>query len=222
MANIASVLLHQFRFPPPDAPFPPLLTPAGLSLPRGKITELYGTVSSGRTSLVVSALAEATAAEETCVYIDTTGTLDAVSAVGMGVRLHRVLWVRCAGDSPRALKATDLVLQAGAFGVVVLDLGDAPLRMTRRIPLNYWYRFRRAIEGTRTVFIVLSQEPNVRQCASLSLEASRTSGQWPQAAQHSQLLAGLSFRFAPRKPVGAQSVLFDASVREPWQPMITE
>lgn len=222
MAKYAAALPSLWRLPPPNPHFPPLLTPTGLALPRGKITELYGKASSGRTTLVLSALAEATAAEETCVYIDASDTLDATSAASLGVRLHRLLWVRCGGDAPRALKAADLVLQAGAFGVVVLDLGDAPLRMTRGIPLTYWYRFRRAIEGTRTIFLVLGQEPNVRQCASLSYEASRSSGEWPRATRRSQLLTGLSYRFVPRKPVGAQPVQLEASVREPWQPMIAE
>jgi hypothetical protein len=222
MANIAFSRFPQFRFLPSDEGFPPLLTPAGLSLPRGKITELYGKGTSGGTTLLLSALAKAAGEEETCVYIDASDTLDAGSAGGVGVGLHRLLWVRCGGDAPRALKAADLVLQAGSFGLVVLDLGDVPVQMTRRIPLNYWYRFRRAVEGTRTIFLVLGQEPNARQCASLSVEAARSGVVWPREQRCSRLLAGVSFRLAPRKPVGARTTLIEASTREPWQPMIAE
>lgn len=172
--------------------------------------------------MLLSALAKAAGEEETCVYIDASDTLDAGSSGGVGIGLHRLLWVRCGGDAPRALKAADLVLQAGSFGLVVLDLGDVPVQMTRRIPLNYWYRFRRAVEGTRTIFLVLGQEPNARQCASLSVEAARSGVVWPREQRCSRLLAGVSFRLAPRKPVGARTTLIEASTREPWQPMIAE
>ena len=50
----------------------------------------------------------------------------------------------------QALKATDLLLQGGGFGLVVVDLGDVPVQAARRVPLTSWFRFRRAVENTRT------------------------------------------------------------------------
>ena len=44
------------------------------------------------------------------------------------------------------LKVTDLLLQSNGFGMIVLDLGDIPVRSARRISLASWFRFRRAIE----------------------------------------------------------------------------
>lgn len=217
MANISFP-----RFVPFEEGFPPLLVPAGLSFPRGKITEVFGKGTSGGTTLILSAVSKAAAEGEACVYVDACDALDAGAAGGMGIGLHRLLWVRCGGDTPRAMKATDLVLQAGSFGVVVLDLGDVPVEMTRRIPLNYWYRFRRAVEGTRTIFLVLGQEPNVRQCASCCVEAARSSVVWPREQPCLRPLVGVSFRLAPRKPAGVRSVPLEASVRDPWRPMIAE
>jgi hypothetical protein len=162
----------------------------------------------------LAALAQATQQEETCAYIDAHDTLDPGSAAAAKVALHRLLWVRCGGQTPAALKAADLVLQAGSFGVVVVDLGDAAPAMLRKIPMNYWYRFRRTVEGTRTLVVVVGVEPCVRQCARLSLEASRQDVEWNGTEGHARLLESLQFRFAPRKPVGAQPGAFQARVRE--------
>ena len=67
----------------------------------------------------------------------------------------------------QVLKVTDLLLQGGGFGMVVLDLGDIPAESARRIPLTSWFRFRRAVEPTATVLLLVEQEPCARTCASL-------------------------------------------------------
>ena len=67
------------------------------------------------------------------------------------------------------LKVTDLLLQAGGFGMVVLDLGDIPAESARRVPLTSWFRFRRAVEPTATVLLLIEQEPCAKTCASLVL-----------------------------------------------------
>jgi len=51
------------------------------------------------------------------------------------VQLPHLLWVRCAGNAEKALKATDLIIQAGGFGVVALDLAGVAPRDARRISL---------------------------------------------------------------------------------------
>ena len=70
----------------------------------------------------------------------------------------------------QALRVTDLLLQSGGFGLVVLDLGDVPFKMTRRIPLTSWFRFQRTIEHTPTILFVITQEPCAQTCASLLLK----------------------------------------------------
>jgi recA bacterial DNA recombination protein len=64
-------------------------------LPRGCLSEICGPASSGRTSVLLSALAAATRRQEVCALVDTTDTLDAVSAAATGVELERLLWIRC-------------------------------------------------------------------------------------------------------------------------------
>jgi hypothetical protein len=72
----------------------------------------------------------------------------------------------------------DLVLHGGGFGLVALDLADAPVRFVRQVPLNVWFRLRRAVEDTPTVLLVLSQESNAKTCASLVLRLEREANQW--------------------------------------------
>lgn len=148
-------------------------------LPRGAITEIYGTASSGRTSLLLSALAGATVQEETCALVDTSDTFDLSSARNARVDCDRLLWVRCSGSVERAFKATDLLLQSGGFGLVVLNLADVTAKYTRRIITSWWFRFRRAIENTPTVLVVVTPVACIRSCAALVLEVKNEGPLWP-------------------------------------------
>jgi recombination protein RecA len=179
-------------------------------LPRGALTEIVGPVSSGRTSLLLSVLAQATARQEACTLVDASDAFDPESAVAAGVDLKRLLWVRCratngvpgrrvpgpceatAGrkkDKPdpgahveQALKTADLLLQSGGFGVVVLDLSDIPPAIARRVPLTSWFRFRRAVENTPTVLLALEQQPYAKAAASLVLGMTRRHCRWKKIA----------------------------------------
>src|SRR5579859_4611960 len=70
-------------------------------LPRGCLTEICGPASSGRTTLLLAALAAATQRGEYCAVVDASDALDPHSAAASGVDLERLLWVRCGEDSPR-------------------------------------------------------------------------------------------------------------------------
>src|SRR5689334_7261317 len=74
-------------------------------LPRGSITEIFGPASSGRTSLLLAVLREATARDEVCAVVDASDAFDPVSAAASGVNLSGLLWVRCGGNAERALKS---------------------------------------------------------------------------------------------------------------------
>jgi hypothetical protein len=102
---------------------------------------------------------------------------------------HKI-WQNCL---EQALKATDLLLQSGGFGLVVIDLSDVPVEAGRRIPLTSWFRFRRAVENTATVLLVLTQGPCAGTCASLllQLKAEIRSHASTQAPAHAELLCGL-------------------------------
>ena len=176
----------------------PLMVPIGVSaldaltggLPRGALSEIIGPASSGRTGVMLTTLAGATRSDEACALVDASDNFDPASALAAGVNLERLLWVRCGkrdrssrpkdqrrgslGRLEQVLKVTDLLLQSGGFGMVVLDLGDMPAESVRRVPLTSWFRFRRAVEPTATVLLVVEREPCAKTCASLVLRLRRT------------------------------------------------
>jgi hypothetical protein len=147
-------------------------------LPLGAITEITGATSSGRTSVLLSVLAQATWSDEVCALIDMDDRFDPASAAHAGIGLDRLLWIRCTNNLERTFKATDLVLQSGGFGLVMLDMADVAAQYARRIVSSWWYRFRHAIEHTPTALVVISQTSCVRSCASLSLELKNNSLAW--------------------------------------------
>jgi recombination protein RecA len=145
---------------------------------RAGLTEIYGPPSSGRTSLMVSILAQATEREEFCALIDAGGSFDPVSAEYAGVHLPRLLWVRCGGNAEHALKATDLLVQAGGFGVVVMDLADISNREAQRISLASWFRLRQAAEKAHMALVVISQDVQAKSCSTLQLAMRQRQAHW--------------------------------------------
>jgi hypothetical protein len=196
-------------------------------LPRGCLSEICGPTSSGRTTMLLAALAAATRRGEYCAVIDASDALDPHFTAAAGVDLDRLLWVRC-GESPQnsrskpsgcpilaapsaasvghpsqakfnfaskekgvtenssrqsehrleqVLRATDLLLESGGFGLIILDLADLPLQSARRIPLTTWFRFRRAVEHKPTILLVVEQHPIAGSCSSLLLKLGSPSDQ---------------------------------------------
>src|SRR5438132_8145759 len=66
---------------------------------RGYLTEIYGTASSGKTSVLVATLAAATRREEACVLIDASDSFDPSSGGAAGLNFNKLLWVRCGKSS---------------------------------------------------------------------------------------------------------------------------
>ena len=168
--------------------------------------------------------------------------LDPHSAAATGVELDRLLWVRCGDISPQrhrgtekhenqkdrmartaqsehclehVLRATDLLLESGGFGLIILDLADLPVQAARRIPLTTWFRFRRAVEHKPTILLAIGQQPIAGSCSSLLLQLG--SQNHPDAHQidsltHAHLLTGLNINAElicsrlERKP--SRSVMF--------------
>jgi recombination protein RecA len=146
-------------------------------LPRGGLTEICGPPCSGRTSLLVSALASRTAQAEVCALVDGRDAFDPHTAAAAGVELKKLLWVRCR-NIDQALRSTDLLLQGGGFGMIAVDLSDISSATVRHVPLNAWFRFRRAVEDTPTILMLLEQEPNAKTCASLVLQLGFEAPRW--------------------------------------------
>jgi hypothetical protein len=153
---------------------------------------------------MMTSLARTTQAGEACAVVDAAGRFDPVSASQAGVKLDRLLWVRCDGRLDAAFRAADLLLHGGGFGVVAFDLCDSPETHLRRVPLSYWYRFRRAVEGTPTALLVLASRPVAGSCAALQVETSKKEALW-RGTLPFPLLEGAVWEAAARKPVFAGS-----------------
>ena len=219
-------------------------------LPRGCLTEISGSASAGRTSVLLAALAAATRRGEYCALIDAGDALDPHSAAAAGLDLDRLLWVRCNENSPQrhrdtdgkksqesgvphfsplsremgnserrleqVLRATDLLLESGGFGLIALDLADIPPQSARQVPLTTWFRFRRTVEHKPTILLSIAQQPIAGSCSSLVLklealnQCSAFSNEQPA---HAQLLHGLEIEVEQihsrlnRKPV--HSITFE-------------
>jgi hypothetical protein len=156
-------------------------------IPRGSITEVSGAASTGKTSFALSAVASITRSGAACAWVDVSDAFSPESAAAAGVQLKRLLWLRMTAerkqrvtDKPwsrleQALTATDLLLQAGGFAAIVLDMSDVLPQHAMRIPLGTWYRFRLAAEQARTALIFLTQSPCASSCAALALRCEPAS-----------------------------------------------
>jgi hypothetical protein len=195
MANTAAALRQEFGISWQSRPEPEMVPGgiAGIDLPRGCLTEIFGPFSTGRTTLLHSILAAATGRDEVCALVDADDAFDPASAAAAGVRLDRLIWIACGHNAEHALKATDLLVQGGGFGLVALDLGDAPPEAARRISLTSWFRLRRAVEHTPTVLVALARQSNAKTCASLQLECRRERVEW-SGARPGRLFRGFRIR----------------------------
>jgi hypothetical protein len=155
-------------------------------LPRGCLTEIFGGAGSGRTSLLLAALAARTGEGEVCALVDGRDAFDPAAGLLAGVNLRQLLWVRCK-NIEQALRATDLLIQGGGFGLIALDLSDVAPRLVRQVQLNVWFRFRRAVEGTATILFLLGQESHAKTCASLVLRMEGEAGVWSETTRETTL-----------------------------------
>ncbi len=201
----------------------PLDRRLGGGLPRGQISEIIGPRSSGRTTVVFSTLAAATRRGELVAVVDALDMFDPASAATAGILLDRLLWIRgeAAHAAPaadvrgfdaggrvsgrmevtldRAVKALNLVLQAGGFGLVVLDLADVPGPLVRRLPFTTWMRLQRVLEGSQTACVLLAPEPVARSAGGITLALARVlDGRRPTVARAKLSSAGGG---APRQAV---------------------
>lgn len=135
----------------------------GGGFPRGRLSEIAGAASSGRTSLALALLAEATCAGATCAVVDAADGFDPRAAASAGVALPRVLWVRAPG--PReALLATERVLAVEGFALLFLDA-------TRQgVPPADFARLARTVAGTQAALVALSLARAAGTAATVALE----------------------------------------------------
>ena len=192
MAKLANLL----SFPDPHRH----LTPEIKTLARGGITEILGDPSSGRTGLSQWMLTIATLGGEISAIVDCDDSFDPASARRAGVDLGKLLWVQCGHRVETALRATDLILHAGGFGLTILDLGDAPPVLLNKIPISYWYRFQRAIEHTPSALVIVAKHAIARSSSIRQMVFKRQKIQW-QGNPPFQTIDRMELQVESRKPM---------------------
>ncbi len=137
----------------------------GGGFPRGRLCELAGPVSSGRTSLALALLARITRTGEVTAVVDAADGFDPASAEAAGVLLDRVLWVRAPGLR-EALRSAQHLLEVRGFALVLLNLAMPEARAAPAV----WQRLARAAAGTETALLLLSLERLAGTAAEIALE----------------------------------------------------
>jgi hypothetical protein len=168
------------------------------SLRRGHLSEIVGPRSSGRTTILCRLLAAATSCGEVAALVDTCDRFDPASAAETGVDLSRLLWIRDRGDAARALKALNLVVQAGGFGLVAFDVADVPPMAIRQFPYTTWMRLSRVIEGSQTALVLIGTEHMARSPGGVTVAlpdgrspSGGPRGRWAGTADRARRLATL-------------------------------
>ena len=185
-------------------------------LPRGQLSEIVGPRSSGRTTLLLQMMAAATRRGEIAAVVDTFDRFDVASAGAAGIDPDRLLWIRgqtiCEHGTieqtvvDRALKALNLVLQAGGFASVAIDLADVSRSALMRIPFTTWLRVQRIIEGSDTACVLVAPQPLARSAGGLTLSLTACA-RWAGEADRSRHAIGadLTVRVvSPRRRVDGE------------------
>src|SRR6185295_14721020 len=162
-------------------------------LPRGQLVELVGARSSGRFSIVLAALAAATGVGETAALVDLGDGLGPESALGAGIDLERLLWVR-PPTLKKALAATEMLIACG-FPLVALDLGQRSGRGSEAA----WLRLARAARAHDSALLVAAPWRVSGTAAAVVLKAGRGRAAWRGSGSSPRLLEGVASRIVLEK-----------------------
>jgi recombination protein RecA len=113
----------------------------------------------------------------------------------------------------QALRATDLLLQAGGFSAIVLDMASIAPEHASRVPLATWFRYRAAAERTQASFLLLTQHP----CAKSSAELLLRFQQGEARRDESSVFTGIEHRLEIERRRFAQSPANVVPLRKPPQ-----
>ena len=139
-------------------------------LPRGRIIEIYGPESSGKTTLALHVVAEAQKAGGECAFIDAEHALDPVYASHLGVDIDSLL-VSQPDNGEQALEITEALVRSGALDVVVVDsvaalvpraeiegeMGDSHVGLHARLMSQALRKLAGAISKSNTILIFINQ-----------------------------------------------------------------
>ncbi len=139
-------------------------------LPRGRIVEIYGPESSGKTTLALHAIAEAQKRGGTCAFIDAEHALDPTYARKLGVDVDNLL-ISQPDAGEQALEIADTLVRSGAIDVLVVDsvaalvpraelegeMGDSHMGLHARLMSQALRKITGSVSRSNTMFIFLNQ-----------------------------------------------------------------
>ena len=139
-------------------------------LPRGRVVEIYGPESSGKTSLTLHVIAEAQKTGGTCAFIDAEHAMDPIYAKMLGVNTEDLL-VSQPDTGEQALEICDMVVRSGAIDVVVIDsvaaltpkaeiegeMGDSHVGLQARLMSQALRKMTANIKNSNTLVIFINQ-----------------------------------------------------------------
>ncbi len=139
-------------------------------LPRGRVVEIYGPESSGKTTLTLQVIAEAQKQGGTCAFIDAEHALDPIYAASLGVNTDELL-VSQPDTGEQALEICDMIVRSGAVDVVVIDsvaaltpkaeiegeMGDTHVGLQARLMSQALRKMTANIKNSKTLVIFINQ-----------------------------------------------------------------
>ena len=139
-------------------------------IPRGRITEIYGPESSGKTTICQHIVAEAQKLGGTCAFVDMEHALDPSYAARCGVNVESLL-ISQPDTGEQALEITETLVRSGAVDVVIIDsvaalvpraeidgdMGDSPMGMQARLMSQALRKLSGAIKQTNTAVVFTNQ-----------------------------------------------------------------
>ena len=139
-------------------------------LPRGRVVEIYGPESSGKTTLTLQVIAEAQKAGGTAAFVDAEHALDPVYAEKLGVDVDELL-VSQPDTGEQALEITDMLVRSGSIDVVVVDsvaaltpkaeiegdMGDSHMGLQARLMSQALRKLTGNIKRSNTMVIFINQ-----------------------------------------------------------------
>jgi hypothetical protein len=193
------------------APFDALLDGG---LPRGKVVELTGRRTTGRFSIVMSALAASTSLGEAAALVDLGDHFDPQIGELAGIDLRRMLWIR-PHTLKQAVMSVEMIAAAG-FQLVILDAGSHPIRhgeKGRRVPDAAWVRLARAAEAHGTVMMMATPYALTGTASEAHVSARRARPKWIGGGKSPRILAGIEVsvtleKHRHKKPGACATLLF--------------
>ena len=139
-------------------------------LPRGRIVEIYGPESSGKTTLTLQVIAEAQRMGGTCAFIDAEHALDPIYAAKLGVRVEDLM-ISQPDTGEQALEIADMLVRSGAIDVIVIDsvaalvpraelegdMGDTHMGLQARLMSQALRKLTANLNKTNTILIFINQ-----------------------------------------------------------------